>query len=54
MRTERVRATHHAAGVASASIGTAAGWDPEFGRDLPLHFVNSCLDPSTASDDLSR
>ena len=39
-----VRSTHQRACVGGAALGATAGWDAEFGRDLPLHLLNAGLD----------
>ena len=52
LEPKRLRATAQATTVAAASLGAAAGWDPEFARDLPLHLVNAgleCVDAEVCS-----
>jgi len=41
---KRLYGPYRAMLVGSALIGATSGWDAEFGRDLPLHFVNAGLD----------
>jgi SAM-dependent methyltransferase len=41
---EAIRAPLRATVAGSVAIGATSGWDAEFGRDLPLHFVNAGLD----------
>jgi len=52
LEPKRVRAVSQATAVGSASLGAAAGWDPEFARDLPLYLVNAgleCVDAEVCS-----
>jgi SAM-dependent methyltransferase len=44
LEPRHLRAAYKATVVGSASIGSTAGWDGEFARDLPLHLVNAGLD----------
>jgi hypothetical protein len=41
---KRLRGALHASWVASAHVGATAGYDGQFGRDLPVHLLDAGLD----------